>query len=71
MKYKPGTEVVIVNVPPRAALMGVQPGMPAFVEGVEDETPAIQRYLDEIGMTKVSIWPFTFWWLESDLDLRH
>lgn len=71
MKFKPGDEVVIANVPLRAKRVGVQVGMPATVEGIEDETPATKRYLEGLGLTRIKIWSFTFWWLESDLDYRH
>lgn len=66
MKYKPGTRVVVTNVPLKAAMF-VAAGMPATVLEVDKQ---YAEAAEDLGLTMVQIGFFLFWWSEDDLGLH-
>lgn len=75
MKFKPGTKVVITEVPLTAARMGVVAGMPATVLEIPEYFNA--KTIEDLGMTIINI-PVIgimgkgadFFWSEDDLRLH-
>lgn len=70
MKYKPGDKVIIISVPERAKVFGVEPGMRATVQTIKHEESRV--YVEDVGLTLIKLDQppgFEFWWLENDLGI--
>jgi hypothetical protein len=65
MKFKEYTHVVVTNVSPRAAPYVVE-GMTGIVQPIEN--PEHAAYAEDLGLNKVYINGYTFWWREKDLE---